>query len=433
MLNRTLATILVAAKVAGVRAIIFMNTLEEKLMKIENKAKNDKKDEATKALDLKSRTTEALAKVEELEPRITALIAIANKCIQEGIKFPDSSETTKFGYGDGYRSYNFCAEGIHHHVGFMEIKFHGVSEVKYLGFYNGGYCGPWDFYTTGSSSFDMNEASKKKRDASLENINTFLKEFDAFEKAVHAWVDSLFETAKIEETYDGEEICPYCDHVNDFKWDGETMKTTCEKCGKEILLCSMCDRDKHDCAACPYEKQAKRKVLFTDGMSDDFLLIITDAPTADIEAYCRYHNRMVEDGGHFELFAPLKAKYYVKELLDSEVDEKELISTIGHDIIFNFADYHKLFPKVEGYRTVELFAGMTGEFEIISTNAPDSVIKAQLTYINACEENGEVIENPYSVIESMGYVANVLGSHDNFSSDDLERAIIDVSFDYCDF
>lgn len=33
----------------------------------------------------------------------------------------------------------------------------------------------------------------------------------------------------------------------------------------------------------------KRKVLFTDGMSSDFLLIITDAPKTDIEEYCRWH------------------------------------------------------------------------------------------------------------------------------------------------
>ena len=63
----------------------------------------------------------------------------------------------------------------------------------------------------------------------------------------------------------------------------------------------------------------KRKVLFTDGMSSDFLLIITDAPKEAIEKYCRYHNTMMEDGGHFELFDNLKIQYYVKELLDSEV------------------------------------------------------------------------------------------------------------------
>lgn len=40
----------------------------------------------------------------------------------------------------------------------------------------------------------------------------------------------------------------------------------------------------------------RRKVLFTDGMSDDFLLIITDAPKAAIEEYCRWHVRQMENG-----------------------------------------------------------------------------------------------------------------------------------------
>ena len=61
----------------------------------------------------------------------------------------------------------------------------------------------------------------------------------------------------------------------------------------------------------------RRKVLFTDGMSDDFLLIITDAPKADIEKYCRWHVEQIENGWKdCETFQPLKAMYYIKELLD---------------------------------------------------------------------------------------------------------------------
>ena len=41
---------------------------------------------------------------------------------------------------------------------------------------------------------------------------------------------------------------------------------------------------------------------------------------------------------------------------------------------------------MNGYRTIKITAGMTQEFEIIWTNAPDHVIKAQLMYIAACEE-----------------------------------------------
>ena len=84
------------------------------------------------------------------------------------------------------------------------------------------------------------------------------------------------------------------------------------------------------------------------------------------------------------------------------------------------------------FKTVKITAGMTQEFEIISTDAPDYVIKAQLAYNNACEEEGKTIENPYYVIEELGYKANCLGCQDDFDSEDMETAIIDAEFDYYD-
>ena len=38
----------------------------------------------------------------------------------------------------------------------------------------------------------------------------------------------------------------------------------------------------------------RRKVLFTNGMSNDFMLIITDAPKEKIEAYCYRLNKIIE-------------------------------------------------------------------------------------------------------------------------------------------
>ena len=88
---------------------------------------------------------------------------------------------------------------------------------------------------------------------------------------------------------------------------------------------------------------------------------------------------------------------------------------------------------MNGYRTIKITAGMTQEFEIIWTNAPDHVIKAQLMYIAACEEEGkQVLENPYGMIEEFGYVVNVIGSQDSLTTEDLEDAIIDAEFDYYD-
>ena len=85
------------------------------------------------------------------------------------------------------------------------------------------------------------------------------------------------------------------------------------------------------------------------------------------------------------------------------------------------------------YRTIKITAGMTQEFDIMWTNAPDYVIKAQLMYIAACEEGGkQVPENPYGMIEEFGYVANVMGNQDSLTTEDLEDAIIDAEFDYYD-
>lgn len=38
-----------------------------------------------------------------------------------------------------------------------------------------------------------------------------------------------------------EEICPHCDYTNTLKWNGISKTTICQDCGKEILLCSVCD------------------------------------------------------------------------------------------------------------------------------------------------------------------------------------------------
>lgn len=85
----------------------------------------------------------------------------------------------------------------------------------------------------------------------------------------------------------------------------------------------------------------KRKVLFTKGMTESFMLILTDAPKEAIEEYCVYHNRRMEDEGNFVLFGPLKKKYSVRLLLDSETDSRESLEIIGYDEsydLFNYTD-----------------------------------------------------------------------------------------------
>jgi len=83
------------------------------------------------------------------------------------------------------------------------------------------------------------------------------------------------------------------------------------------------------------------------------------------------------------------------------------------------------------YRTIKITSGMIPEFEIIWTNAPDHVIKANLMYIIACEEEGkQVPENPYGMIEEFGYIVNLIGCQDDLDEEDLEEAVIDAEFDY---
>ena len=174
-------------------------TLEERLAIIEQKANKDKLNKSNKEIELQIKTQETLSKIEELTPRIKAIITVANKCIDEGIDFP--SNTEKFGYGrKSSNSYNYFADGIHHHVGFMncsrgywlegEKKY---NKIKYLGIDEGGWNGVWDFYTNGTETFLKHEKDGTKKNAELKYLNDFLNEFDLFEEAFYKWIDSLAE------------------------------------------------------------------------------------------------------------------------------------------------------------------------------------------------------------------------------------------------
>lgn len=82
----------------------------------------------------------------------------------------------------------------------------------------------------------------------------------------------------------------------------------------------------------------RRKVLFTYGMSNDMMLIITDAPEEEIEKFCiRYHYEM-EDGEN-TYFDSLKKSYYVRVLHDSETDDNEDVDIIGYDEVYDFSNF----------------------------------------------------------------------------------------------
>jgi len=84
------------------------------------------------------------------------------------------------------------------------------------------------------------------------------------------------------------------------------------------------------------------------------------------------------------------------------------------------------------FRTIKITAGMTSEFEIIYTAAPDEVIEEQLRENAAREENGISIEDAYDLIKEKGYEVDILGCQD-MSSEELEKIVIDAEFDYYEY
>lgn len=180
--------------------------IEERLSMIERKATLDRETEIKEQNKKQEKLEAALIKIKELQPRIEMLLQIANKCVEEGLSFPNASETEAFGYGKGYDSYDFFADGINHDVGFMDAhttaRSGGVvqnEKLSYLGINNGGFMGKWDFYINGEEIFVQHEDTKLRRELNPEDVKLvtpFLEEFDVFESAFYKWIDSFNEQLK---------------------------------------------------------------------------------------------------------------------------------------------------------------------------------------------------------------------------------------------
>lgn len=165
-----------------------------RLAKIAAKAKKDREEQQKKEREKKQALDDAMDAVQKLAPRINMLLELANACKKEGIQFP--TNTKKYGYGeyDGRRGYNFFADGIEHHVGFMGHN--GDKEIEYIGIYNGGYNGPYDFYVNrfgwcGQIASGTNPNTGLDIADKIEHFQKFLAEFDAFEAAFNNWIDSF--------------------------------------------------------------------------------------------------------------------------------------------------------------------------------------------------------------------------------------------------
>lgn len=166
-------------------------TLEERMKIIDAKVEKDTNAEIEKANQLLKEKKELILKIINLSDRIDILLKLVNYCREKGLALPDNNVARDHGYGNG--DYNFCADGIYHHVGFMELKYHNNDnyKCKFLGIYNGGYYGKYDFYTNGIKVFNVHEDTKEIVEPKISDMRRFLKEFDLFEKSFLSWVDSL--------------------------------------------------------------------------------------------------------------------------------------------------------------------------------------------------------------------------------------------------
>lgn len=175
-------------------------TFEERMNIIEQKAIRDKKEKEKEQNDLQVKTEQTLQKIRELSQRIKDLITLANKCIELNIEFPYYTYEYDYGYKSGGDSYNFIADGIFHHVGFIghaknTMFSYGMFKkillkVEYIGIINGGANGIYDFYTDGTMTFSKCE-NHEPEDPKLEDMEKFLNEFESFESAFYKWIDEM--------------------------------------------------------------------------------------------------------------------------------------------------------------------------------------------------------------------------------------------------
>lgn len=163
--------------------------LEERLLLLERKAASDQK-QKEKEIQSKLAERETLEeKIHSLQSRIHTLIALADKCVDLGIKFPSENTTYKYGF-DSSHPRGFIADGISHYLGFYNLG----HKDTYLAILNGGYNGPVDFLTNGTIITGRSNRTYDNgtlRSARNEDMKKFIKSFDEFESAFLKWIDSL--------------------------------------------------------------------------------------------------------------------------------------------------------------------------------------------------------------------------------------------------
>lgn len=164
-------------------------TLNERLAMLDKKVADDKAKQLSAEEKERLTVKEMLDKIEGFSHEIWELIELANACRAKGIKLPVGYD----GNYDGLKKYGYdydaMADGIYHGVGFMENRIKG--NIEYVGYYNGGACGPWDFYTDGVIAFCRHEKEHNlTKEVSSKECKKFLTMFPRFRDAFYKWFDT---------------------------------------------------------------------------------------------------------------------------------------------------------------------------------------------------------------------------------------------------
>ena len=80
-----------------------------------------------------------------------------------------------------------------------------------------------------------------------------------------------------------------------------------------------------------------KTVMFTDGMSNDFMVITTDAPRNKIEDWCHQCNKEQESGEN-TYFDSLKKNFFVHVIHDSSLSIVDRDS-FKYDEIYDLSNY----------------------------------------------------------------------------------------------
>lgn len=142
-----------------------------------------------------------------------------------------------------------------------------------------------------------------------------------------------------------------------------------------------------------------RKILVTDGMSNDLLLFMTDAPMEKVVEFMIAVKNAIDNGDSTkELYKGFKSKWLFKVLLDSEMetDAKEMARSIGWDRDFDLSmectdDFTYELEKEKQFTDDELYMLSDGMLALIrNTNKA-----LQLTSDKSCIEALENLNKKY--------------------------------------